>query len=173
MVYPELSLCRIRVACLLFSIGVASAQYPPGGGYPGGGSPYPGGGSPYPGRSPYPGGGGSPLPIPGRRGQSKPPKADPTQPLPKFRGVLKHMDEKSISLELGDNRVLDFKRTSKTKFFKGGEEIKSPKFNPGDQLSVEGPEEPGGYMTAVNVYWEKPASSTDTARSPEKDKAAG
>ena len=69
------------------------------------------------------------------------------------------MDDKSISLELGDNRVLDFKRTSKTKFFKNGEEVKSPNFNPGDQISVEGPEEADGYMTAVNVYWEKAASA--------------
>src|ERR1043166_2359413 len=122
MLSPEFALSRIRVACLVFSMGIAGAQvYPPGGGYPPGGYPpggYPGGGSPYPGRSPYPGGGGSPLPIPGRRGQTKPSKTDSTQPLPNFRGVLKHMDEKSIALELGDNRVLDFKRTSKTKFFK-------------------------------------------------------
>ena len=83
------------------------------------------------------------------------------------------MDDKSISLELGDNRVLDFKRTSKTKFFKGGEEIKTPNFKPGDQISVEGPEEANGYMTAVNVYWEKAASAGDTARNPEKDKADG
>ena len=46
-----------------------------------------------------------------------------------------------------------------TRIFKSGEEIKNPKFNPGDQLSVEGPEEPGGYLTAVNVYWEKAGST--------------
>jgi len=84
------------------------------------------------------------------------------------------MDDKSIALELGDNRVLDFKRTSKTKFFKNGDEVKTPNFNPGDQISVEGPEEAGGYMTAVNVYWEKAAvKDTAGARSPEKDKAEG
>jgi hypothetical protein len=144
--------------------GIAGAQvYPPGGGYP------------YPGRSPYPTGGGSPLPIPGRRGQQKP--KDPAQPLPNFQGALKRFDEKAISVELGDNRVLDFRRTSKTRFFKGGEEIKSPKFNLGDQVSVEASEEPGGYLTAVNVHWEKAAgaaSGPDTAkRSPERDKAEG
>src|SRR4051812_43638046 len=103
MLYPE-SLARGARLSLWFliAIGVAGAQvYPPGGG----GSPYPGGGgSPYPGRSPYPGGGsGSPLPIPGRRGQSKP-KTDTNQPYPNFRGTLKRMDDKNISLELGDNR---------------------------------------------------------------------
>ena len=166
---------------LLIGWGVAFAQIYPGGGYPGGGYPgggYPGGGYPggYPGGG-YPGG-GSGIPIPGRRtGQTKAPKND-GQPLPNFRGVLKHMDDKTISIELGDNRVMDFKRTGKTKFFKGGDEVKSPKFNPGDQLSVEGPEGPDGYMTAVNVYWEKAgsgatSSETGAARSPEKDKAEG
>ena len=79
------------------------------------------------------------------------------------------MDDKTISLELGDYRVLDFKRTSKTKFFKGGEELKSPKFNPGDQISVEGPEDQTGELVAVNVYWEK-AASTETTSQKDKDK---
>src|ERR1051326_1554530 len=118
----------------------------------------------YPGQSPIPGGprlpGGSGIPIPGRKGKQsdKTSNSKVQQPLPNFRGQLKQMDEKSLSLELGDNRVLDFKRTGATKFFKAGDEVKPPKFNIGDQLSVEAQEEPGGYMTAVNVYWEKAGS---------------
>ena len=73
------------------------------------------------------------------------------------------MDAKSITLELDDNRVLDFKRTDKTKFFKGGDELKSPEFSPGDQLSVEGPRDQAGYLTAVNVYWEKAADKAAVA----------
>jgi hypothetical protein len=119
--------------------------------------------------------------MPGGRTKTGQPKADANQPLPNFRGKLKHMDDKTISLELGDNRVMDFKRTSKTKFFKNGDEVKTPDFKPGDQLSVEGPEDAAGYMTAVNVYWEKAgAPSTATAdasqspqHSPDQDKAAG
>jgi hypothetical protein len=151
--------------CVLIAGGIAGAQvYPPGGG-----------GYPYPGRSPYPTGGGSPLPIPGRRTPQKTAK-DPAQPLPSFRGALKRFDEKAIALELGDNRVLDFKRTSKTRFFKAGEELKSPNFKMGDEVSVEASEEPGGYLTAVNVHWEGSAGSKDTTagtRSPERDKAEG
>ncbi|MBZ5626060.1 MAG: hypothetical protein LAQ69_46345 [Acidobacteriia bacterium] len=159
--------------CALFSLalGVASGQiYPPGGGYPPGG--YPGGGYPpggYPGGYPpgrYPGGAGVPIPTRG----SKQPKTSKTDgPLPNFRGKLKQMDNKTISLELGDNRVLDFKRNDKTKFFKNGDEVKSPKFNPGDQLSIEGPEDAEHFLTAVNVYWEKAANSTDTAKSGDKN----
>jgi hypothetical protein len=135
----------------LVALAAAQAQVYPGGGYPGGG---------YPGQYPYPGGGGPTvpgIPIP-RRGKTQPTK-DASEPLPNFRGKLKQMDAKTITLELGDSRVLEFKRTDKTKFYKGGEELKSPDFKPGDQVSIEGPEDTHGYMVAVNVYWEKSASA--------------
>src|SRR5579863_2595898 len=126
-----------RRVCLLLILagGVASAQvYPPGGGYPPGG--YPPGGYPpgYPGG--YPGGGG--IPLPGRTSKGKPDTSTKGQPLPNFRGKLKQMDAKTITLALDDDRMLIFKRNDKTKFFKGGDEVKSPKFNEGDQISIEG-----------------------------------
>ncbi len=132
----------------------AQAQvYPPGGGYPG--------------QYPYPGGGGRVPGIPIPRKGSKQPTKDAAQPLPNFRGKLKQMDKKSITLELDDSRVLEFKRTDKTKFYKNGDELKSPEFKPGDQISVEGPQDEQGYLTAVNVYWEKAASAARA--SDEKD----
>ena len=124
--------------------GAVSAQvYPPGGGYPGNG--YPGNG--------YPQGRGAGIPIPSR-GQKQP---DAKQPLPNYRGKLKQIDDKGITLTLPDDRDLLFKRDGKTKFFKGGDEIKTPKFAVGDQLSIEGPVYGNGYMLAVNVYWEHAA----------------
>jgi hypothetical protein len=164
-----------RRVCLLFLLtaGVAAAQvypggYPPGGypgGYPPGGYPpggYPPGGYPpgYPGG--YPGGAGIPLPG-GKTSKSKGETAK--GPLPNFRGTLRQMDAKQITLVLGDDRQLLFKRNDKTKFFKGGDEVKSPKFNEGDQISIEGPEDAAGNMIAVNVYWEKAAAhpGTETA----------
>ena len=81
------------------------------------------------------------------------PKEETSAPLPNYRGSLKRMDDKSLTLELEDHRALEFKRTSKTKFFKNGEELKSPQFAQGDQISVEGPTDELGFMTAVNVYW--------------------
>src|ERR1019366_10288570 len=150
----------------LIALAAAQAQVYPPGGYPGGG--YPGGG--YPGQYPYPGGRGPTVPgIPIPRKGSTQPSKDASQPLPNFRGKLKQMDAKTITLELGDNRLLEFKRTDKTKFYKSGEELKSPTFKPGDQVSIEGPEDPHGYMVAVNVYWEKPASAA--AASADKDGA--
>ena len=136
----------------------------PGGGYPGGG---------YPGTVAVPGRAATDRfghPIPGRSSKSSKPIREPARtgdPLPNFRGNLKVMDDKTVSVELGDKRVMDFRRDGKTKFFKSGDEVKDPKFNLGDQVSVEAREEPGGYMTAVNVYWEKAgggASNQDRRR---------
>jgi hypothetical protein len=163
-----------RGAILLISLGVAFAQvYPPGqtyppGGYPPGGYPpgsYPPGSYPpgqYPGTGP-----GIPIPGRGKSTKTKPAK-DTGQPLPNFRGRLKQMDAKTITIEMGDHRELQFKRTEKTKFFKNGDEIKTPNFKTGDQISVEGPEDETGILIAVNVYWEKSAASGEAAKA-EKD----
>ena len=159
-------LAALSVACL------AQAQIGiPGGGYPiPGQSPYPGrypgGGSPYPGGTGYPGGsripGGKPNPT-GTAGQ----------PLANFRGTLKALDSKSLSLEMDDFRVVEFRLNSKTKFFKKGDEIKKPDFQTGDQLSVEGSEDQGGHMIAANVYWEKAAAATTSENKDKEDKEAG
>ena len=158
---PRILPSSVRTGILLFAVSVAAvAQVYPGGGYPGGGYPgggYPGGG--YPGGG-YPGGGyppGGGIPVPGRTGRTNKtnPRANQNDPLPNFRGNLKVFDEKAISVELGDKRVMDFIRIGKTKFFKAGDEVKTPKFNLGDQVSMEAQTDPRGTMTAVNVYWEK------------------
>ena len=153
----------MRLLCLSLAVlGAAVAQVGPPIGYPGG---YPPGGYPpgYPGGYPpgypggYPPGTGPGVPLP-RRGTDK--KSKDQGPLPSFRGKLKQMDSKSLRLELDDYRVMEFRITSKTKYLKDGEELKSPQFQPGDQLSVEGSEAADGSITAVNVYWEKTGSPT-------------
>ncbi len=97
------------------------------------------------------------ITLPRRRSTPKP--SETTMPLPSFRGRLKVMDEKSITIKLDDARELDFKRNAKTKFFKDKQEIKTPDFKPGDLISVESSADPEGYYTAVNVYWEKDAAA--------------
>jgi len=78
------------------------------------------------------------------------------------------MDAKSIAIGLDDDREMEFKRTDKTRFFKNGDEVKSPAdFKPGDQVSIEGPEDMAGNLTAMNVYWERAASTV--AKSADKD----
>jgi len=159
------------ILVLVLALGTASAQYggqyppgqyPPGTTYPPGSYPgqYPPGTYP-PGTYPpgtYPGGGAS-IPMPSGKK-----KADtPNGPMPNYRGLLKQMDDKTISLELDDHRVVQFKRTGKTKFYQNGDEVKTPKFSPGDQLSIEGPEDNEGFLTALSVYWEKKAVGTATS----------
>lgn len=171
MEHPEPARSVFRAGTLvllaLLAAGVVSAQvYPPGGGYPG----QPG---QYPGQNPnqYPGRGIGGIPIPGRT--SKTSKDSSKGPLPNFRGKLKRFDAKMVSIALDDDRVMDFKRDGKTKFFKNGDEVKDPKFSIGDQVSVEGPEDAAGNMIAVNVYWEKGAGAgtATTAKTEEKDPA--
>jgi hypothetical protein len=177
MVYLNLAhrICRAGrlngvglVLVLLLGLGTAAAQYPgqyPPGQYPPGTS-YPPGQYP-PGQYPpgqYPPGqyprGGQGIPLPSKKSS----KTDTANaPMPNYRGLLKQMDDKTISLELDDHRVIQFKRTGKTKFFKNGDEVKTPKFDPGDQLSIEGPEDVEGFMTALNVYWEKRSGGPATS----------
>src|ERR1035438_568885 len=110
-----------KATLVLFALGAASAQvYPPVGSPTG-----------------YPQGGG--VPTLGRSRTQPTPTNTKNQPMPNTRGILKRMDDKIITLALDDDRMLDFHRNSKTKFFKGGDEVKDPHFNPGDQLSIEGP----------------------------------
>ncbi len=136
----------VKPLLLLMAAGTMCAQVYPPAGYP------------YP-RT------GIPIPVPGQSGKSN-------QPLPNYRGRLKQMDDKTITLVLNDDRELLFKRDGKTKFYKGGDEIKSPKFAAGDQLSIEGPVYGNGYMLAVNVYWERGASA-DSADATSHSKGDG
>jgi hypothetical protein len=166
---PRVFRAGAPVLLALIAAGSLAAQVYPPGGYPPGGYPpgsYPPGSYPPgqypPGQYPpgqYPGGRGGGIPIPSRTSKSK---DTAKAPMPNFRGKLKRFDSKMISIALDDDRQLDFRRDGKTKFFKNGDEIKDPKFNIGDQLSIEGPEDATGALTAVNVYWEKGVAATAT-----------
>jgi len=145
-------------AIWLLAAGAASAQVYPPGGYPGGG--YPPGGN-------YPSGPSVPL----GRSKTNPNSSTKGQPMPSFRGKLRQMDNKTITIALDDDRQVDFKRNDKTKFFRNGEEVKNPQFAVGDQLSVEGPQDEKGYLIAVNVYWER-AAGAHTAATNDKDGGA-
>jgi hypothetical protein len=122
----------------------------------------------YPGqRGPLPGTGGG-LPIP-RRSQKTTTSKEPGKVLPSFAGTLKRLDAKSVVVEMDDFRVLDFRRTDKTKFLKNGEAAKETDFKVGDRITVEGAEAADATLTAVNVHWEKkgtplpPGQASDSA----------
>ena len=107
MRYIVTALSFLLVLTLAFPM---SAQYP--GRYPGGiGSPYPGG---------YPTGPSIPIP---RRSKDK--KADnrPKQPqLQSLTGVLRQIDDASVTIVAQDTRTITAKRSDTMKVFKKGEE---------------------------------------------------
>jgi hypothetical protein len=86
---------------------------------------------------------------------------------------LKRIDSKAIVLELDDFRVLEFKRTDKTKFLKAGEDAKPEIFKPGDRISIEASEDQEAYLTAVNVYWEKQGKPEAKETAPKENQPAG
>ena len=65
----------------------------------------------------------------GRRGGTPPDGARAPTPLRgvviSFHGKLKDMKKKSIAVLADDDKLMTFRRTSKTKFYRGDKEIKS------------------------------------------------
>ena len=135
------------------------AQYPPGG-YPPGG--YPPGSYP-PGQ--YPSGPGIPMP---RRGKKKTSTKDEDQAvLQDLKGMLRKLDDKAVVVEPQDTRIINLKRTDRTKFIKDGEEIKPSTLKPGDHLEIQYREDEQGYLFAVNVMLEKEGTEEERARASE------
>jgi Domain of unknown function (DUF5666) len=66
-------------------------------------------------------------------------------------GKLTKIDEQSIVVEVPDGRVIEFKRTPKTKFFRETQEIKAEELKPGDQVTVDATADQEGYLYAGNV----------------------
>src|SRR5262249_1912772 len=125
--------------------GYPGGGYP--GGYPGGGYPYPGGGSPYPGGRR--GGMGVPFPQPRQTQQDKEPE------LQHYKGKLKKLEDKSLTLELDDTTTLDLKRNGKTKFYKALKEVKASDLRIGDPIAVDATQDKKGTLTAQKVTYEE------------------
>jgi hypothetical protein len=126
-----------------------AAQYPggtyPGGTYPGG--TYPGG--QYPGGQ-YPGGG---IPIPRRSKKTKDStqQQQQQQELQKLWGVLLKVDAGVLTISTDDNRTLDCKLDSATKYYRKGDVIEQSRLHPGDHLLVEVRQDDKGAYLAANV----------------------
>ena len=130
-----------------------------GGPYPGGG--YPPGGYP-PGR--YPGGTGTGLPPLPRRKQKKTTTAkDAPEPLLSVTGTLRRIDQQYVVLEAKDTRILNLKRSDKTKFLKNSRESQPSDFKPGDHLLVEATQDNEGFLYAVNVIFQKEGTAEEQA----------
>jgi hypothetical protein len=120
---------------------------------------------------PFPGGSsGGPLGIPGTQlpiprrggGGSSGSAADSATHI---TGKLRRIDGQSVVVEASDGRILDFRRTSRTKFFKDSKEVGAVDLKPGDQVSVDGVEDRQGYLSAERVTWQAASKdSTETSQ---------
>lgn len=136
------------------------AQYP--GGYPGGGYPgqYPGGG--YPGG--YPGGGGGGLPIPRRGKKSTTNDKDKNKvETTTVTGVLRSIDNTTLSMTANDRRAVSAKLTDKTAYYSGGNTAKAGVFRPGDHVHIDVTADEHGFFTAVAVYLDSEGSAQERA----------
>jgi hypothetical protein len=102
--------------------------------------------------------GGSGLPWPHRKKAES--KELTTQ---RSLGKLTKVDDQSLVVEIPDGRVLTFKRTDKTQFFRDEKEIKPVELKVGDRVTVEATEDKEGYMYALKVSVSPPPPSEETA----------
>ena len=132
-------MCALRKCWFVFLIALAVAPLPAQVGNPGG----------YPGQYP-PTPGGTGIPIPRRRK-----KSDQKVQLQSTSGMLRRIEKEQVIMEADDHRILNYKRTSATKFLKAGNPLKPDDLKPGDFIEIESSEDDEGFMTAVNVMWQQ------------------
>ena len=73
-----------------------------------------------------------------------------------MRGALRSINKKDIVIDTGDDQILTFKRTKKTRFLKGAVEIKPDDFPDGAKVFIEASRYMNGDLDAVNVYLGEP-----------------
>ncbi|HZS50211.1 MAG TPA: hypothetical protein VFA54_05080 [Bryobacterales bacterium] len=103
-----------------------------------------------------------------RRGrQQQAPGAPESVPPADFSGTLRKLDKKEILLEVEPDRVLNLRRTGKTKFLKGSAAVQPSAFKNGDHISVEATREVDGSLTAVAVFLSPPPAEPGKQSKPE------
>lgn len=103
-----------------------------------------------------------------RRGKKKTTTKEEDQAvLQNLKGMLRKLDEKSVVVEPEDTRIVNLRRTDRTKFIKDGQEIKPSTLKPGDHLEIEYREDDQGYLFAVNIMLEKEGTEDERAKASE------
>jgi hypothetical protein len=109
---------------------------------------------------------------PGARGkQQAPTPQGPMAATPPalFTGVLRKVDRKTIHLDVADTGPLQFRRSGKTKFFRGSQQIKPSDLKPGDNVSVEATRDLDGSLSAVTVLYVTERPKNAPKERPEDD----
>ncbi len=76
-----------------------------------------------------------------------------------MRGQLREIDKKKVVIGGENELIITFKRSKKTKFFKGTKEIGPDDFPDGAKVVVEANREMNGDYDAVNVYLGEPPAA--------------
>jgi hypothetical protein len=77
-------------------------------------------------------------------------------PLVSIRGAMRSISKKDIVIDTGDDQILTFKRTKKTRFLKGASEIKPDAFPAAARVFVEASRAMNGDLDAINVFLGEP-----------------
>lgn len=78
----------------------------------------------------------------------------------KFNGVLAGIDKRFVRLDVEGDNTLEFRRTSKTAFFKGKAQVKPDQIPAGGTVLVEGSKNMAGELVVLAVIWDgKPATA--------------
>ena len=80
-------------------------------------------------------------------------------PAVTFRGTLRSIDKREIVLDSGEDQLLHFKRTKKTKFRKGEKEIKPDDFPDEAAVVIEASRAMNGDLDALNVFLGEPPAA--------------
>jgi hypothetical protein len=73
-------------------------------------------------------------------------------PLVSMHGTLRVLNKKEIVIDAGDEKLVTFHRSRKTRFLKGSKEIAESEFTAGAEVVVEASRELNGDFDAVNVF---------------------
>lgn len=120
-------------------------RYPPGTGYP-----YPGG---------YPTGPSIPMP---RRSKDKKAEEKSNQPqLQTLTGVLRKIDDTSVTIVAQDTRIITAKLSDNMKVLKKGEESGIASLKTGDRVRIDATQDEKGFYHAVTIYIEAEATAQE------------
>ena len=76
-----------------------------------------------------------------------------------FRGALRSIDKKEIVIDAGEDQILHFKRSKKTRFLKGDKEIKPDDFPDQAAVVIEASRALNGDLDALNVFLGEPPAA--------------
>lgn len=87
-------------------------------------------------------------------------------PPVEMRGKLREIDKKKIIIDAGEDQILTFNRSRKTKFFKGEKEIQPDDFPDGARVTVEANRALNGDYDAVDVFLGEPPAAKEQPATP-------